>query len=546
MPESPLTQKILPVRVRFAPSPTGYLHVGGARTALFNWLFARKMNGVFVLRIEDTDAERSTSESTQGILDAMRWLGLDWDEGPEVGGNFGPYQQSLRNVLYHAEADRLVREGLAYHCFCTRGDLAAMRDVTTPEGEKLHMYDGRCGRLDPAEAVRSVDAGAPNVIRLRMPRGGPLAWRDLARGELSFEPTLLDDFVLVKSDGNPTYNFAAVVDDAKMRISHIIRGDDHISNTPRQLALYDALRFPRPEIGHLPMIVGADKQRLSKRHGATSVLEFAERGILSDAMVNYLALLGWSYDGKREVFTRAELVSAFELDHVSKTAAVFDTRKLDWMNHEHFVRLGFGAQVQALLPQMRKHGMWPPQFRVELTPGPHLRVVTGHADDKIAASITPVSEEEWLREEPTLSEELPRLRLIMAALGNRLGGPHDVDVMRYFYTDDIAFDGAAVAKHLSGAAAPAWLRGLAERVEALRPYNTETLEAGVRSQAAELGVKAGELIHPARVALTGQGVSPGIFDVMYLLGRPKTVERLRHGADIAERQREFDAGSRGT
>jgi glutamyl-tRNA synthetase len=543
MQKKPQIAKRAPVRVRFAPSPTGHLHVGGARTALFNWLYARKAGGVFVLRIEDTDAERSTDESTRGILDAMAWLGLEWDEGPGAGGDYGPYQQTLRGVLYRAEAERLLREGGAYRCFCTRAELEALRAEAKARGAHPR-YDGRCARLAPDESRRRLEAGTPHVVRVRMPAGGRVGWTDLTRGELEFDVALLDDFVILKSDGSPTYNFAVVVDDAKMRITHVIRGDDHISNTPKQLVLFDALGFERPEFGHLPMIVGPDRTRLSKRHGAASVGWFREHGILPRAMVNYLALLGWSYDGQREVFAPDELVTCFDLKNVGRNPAVFDIQKLYWMNHEHFARLSLGEKVRALLPQMQKHGLWPPHFRVELAPTPRLRVVTG-AEGKVAAAIQPVREEEMGSDEPTLAEELPRLRLILEAQGSRLGGPHDVhEVLGYFYSDDFPYDSAAVSRHLSGEAVPRLLRELTGVLDELRPFTPETVESALRGLAARLGVKAAEIIHPARVALTGQAVSPGLFDVVYLLGRQKSAERLRRGADIVERNRELAGPSR--
>jgi glutamyl-tRNA synthetase len=533
MEKRPQARKERTVRVRFAPSPTGHLHVGGARTALFNWLFARHQKGVFILRIEDTDRERSTDESLRGILQGMRWLGLDWDEGPDVGGKVGPYQQTQRMLLYNAEIERLLGEDKAYPCFCTREDLDSMRQAPGADGQATFMYDGRCGQLDAAAARRRVEAGEPHVVRLRMPRDGEVQWRDMVRGDVSFRLDLLDDFVLRKSDGHPTYNFAVVVDDAKMHISHVIRGDDHISNTPRQLALYDALGFAWPQLAHLPMIVGSDKTRLSKRHGATSVMAFAEAGILPQAMFNYLALLGWAYDGKREVFSRQELVKFFDLKSVSKTAAVFDVQKLQWMNHEHFTQLSFGGKVNCLLPQMKRHGLWPPDFRVNLSGGPQVRIGVGDGD-KIAGSITPISDEEWMRQEPDLVQELPRLHRILEAFGNRLGGPHDVEILRYFYCDQYPFDPVAVEKHLSQPDAAAQLRSLADRLEKLPAWEDEPLEKALRGLAEELGIKAGALIHPTRVALTGQKVSPGIFDILVLLGRPKCLERLRRGADIVE------------
>ena len=531
----PQPAKTAPVRVRFAPSPTGHLHVGGARTALFNWLFARKQGGVFVLRIEDTDAERSTDASLRGILEALQWLGLDWDEGPGVGGDFGPYEQTRRNVLYRAEAARLVREGRAYSCFCSRERLEALREAAARRGEAVR-YDGHCATLDPLTSEARA-AAEPCVVRLHMPAAGEARWQDLTRGDLGFDLAELDDFVLLKSDGQPTYNFAVVVDDAKMRISHVIRGDDHISNTPRQLVLFDALGFARPEFAHLPMIIGADKTRLSKRHGATSVTAFRDAGILPQAMLNYLALLGWSPGDDREVFSREEIVSHFALERVSRNPAVFDVQKLQWMNHEHFGRLSFGEKVHVLLPAMRRQALWPPAFRVDPSGAPHLRIVTGSPEEKVAASIVPVGEEEWLGEEATLVDELPRLRLILEALGNRFGGPHDAAMLRCFYSDDFPFDPQAVAKSLHGEPVPARLRALADTLDAVRPFVPDAVEAALRALAVQLGIKAGELIHPARVALTGQAVSPGIVDVMVLLGRAKVVERLRRGAAIGEHDR---------
>ncbi|HZL84508.1 MAG TPA: glutamate--tRNA ligase [Candidatus Krumholzibacteria bacterium] len=541
MPGRPQPAKTAPVRVRFAPSPTGHLHVGGARTALFNWLFARKHGGTFILRIEDTDAQRSSDESIRGILEAMQWLGLDWDEGPGVGGDFGPYQQTSRNVLYRAEAERLQREGHAYRCFCTHEELAAMRAEAASRGA-AQRYDGRCRGLEAQESERRATAGVPSVVRLALPPSGQARWLDLTRGELAFDLAELDDLVLLKSDGQPTYNFAVVVDDAKMRISHVIRGDDHISNTPKQLMIFDALGFARPEFAHLPMIIGADKTRLSKRHGATSVTAFRDEGILAPAMVNYLALLGWSAGDDREVMRAQELVSYFGLDKVSRNPAVFDVTKLQWMNHEHFARLDFGDKIRALLPCMRRHGLWPPSFRAELVPAPHLRVVSGSPAEKVAASIQPVSEEEWRREEPTLVDELPRLRLILDTLGNRFGGPHDVGLLTCFYSDAFAYDPDSVAKHLHGDAVPERLQALATELEAVKPFIPEAIETALRGLAARLGIKAGDLIHPARVALTGQAVSPGIFEVFHLLGRAKAVERLRRGAAIAIHDRALPPG----
>ena len=316
------------VRVRFAPSPTGYLHVGGARTALFNWLFARQHGGVFVLRIEDTDLARSTEESTQAILDSLQYLGLDWDEGPKKGGSFGPYFQSERLELYKKYANQLMEMGRAYKCYCTPEELDKKREEQIKRGEGTH-YDRHCLHLSEEEKARLEEEGRIPVIRFKSLDEGVTEVDDLIRGLVRFDNVAqVDDFVIMKSDGMPTYNFAVVIDDALMQISHVIRGEDHLSNTPKQIQIYQALGFPVPKFAHIPMILGPDRALLSKRHGATSVMQFKENGYLSPAMVNYLALLGWSYDDSQTIFPIPELVEKFSLDKVSKNPAVFDIQKL--------------------------------------------------------------------------------------------------------------------------------------------------------------------------------------------------------------------------
>ncbi|MEJ2722839.1 MAG: glutamate--tRNA ligase, partial [bacterium] len=347
-------------RVRFAPSPTGYLHIGGARTALYNWLYARKTGGAFVLRIEDTDAERSTEESYRAIIDALQWLGLDWDEGPEKGGAFGPYVQSARLVLYHTEARTLVERGLAYHCFCTQDELAEIRSEAMRLRESPR-YDRRCRNLPRDEVERRLARKVPHVVRIMMPEGETKVF-DLIRGPIAFNNAELDDFVLIKSDGKPTYNFAAVVDDARMQITHVIRGDDHLSNTPKQLVIYRALGHTPPKFAHLPMILGSDRTRLSKRHGAASVQEFRRMGYLSDSLVNYLALLGWAYDDKTEIFTRESLIKKFSLKKVSKNPAAFDPAKLDYIDGEHFKRLDAMRRVALVYDRLLEEKILPADF----------------------------------------------------------------------------------------------------------------------------------------------------------------------------------------
>src|SRR5688572_30214214 len=340
-----------PVRVRFAPSPTGYLHVGGARTALFNYLFARRHGGVFVLRIEDTDRERSTEESERAIYESLRWLGLHWDEGPDAGGAHGPYRQSERLSSYAEWADRLHEQGLAYRCFCDPEDLKRRREAALAKGEPP-KYDRTCLRLPREETDARAAKGEPFALRFRMPEG-ETKWTDGVRGEVTFQNAVLDDLVILRADRHPTYNFAAVVDDHSMEITDVLRGDDHISNTPRQLRIYAALGWEPPRFAHIPMILGPDGTRLSKRHGATSVTAFRDEGFLPEAMVNFLALLGWAFDGEREIFTLEELTQVFSLDRISKNPAIFNHEKLEWMNGEYFRALPLAKRTDLAVAHLR-------------------------------------------------------------------------------------------------------------------------------------------------------------------------------------------------
>ena len=361
------------MRVRFAPSPTGHLHVGNARTALFNWLLARRHEGLFILRIEDTDIERSTTESEHAILEDLRWLGLDWDEGPERPGPHSPYRQSERLELYRGIARQLIDAGRAYHCFCTPEQLDAERTGALAEG-RAPKYSGRCRVLTPGETAQRLAAGAAAAVRFAVPPGHDVSFRDLVRGDVTFAADVLGDFVILRSDGRPAYNFAVVVDDARMEITHVVRGEDHISNTPRQLLIYEALGGAAPQFAHLSLVLGPDHAPLSKRHGATSVAQFRERGVLPEALVNYLALLGWSPGENEELVTATEMARRFDLTSVSHSAAVFDTAKLAWINRhymkaappgrlareslQYFVRAGYVADatdaslgyIESLLP----------------------------------------------------------------------------------------------------------------------------------------------------------------------------------------------------
>ena len=468
------------IRVRFAPSPTGYLHVGGARTALFNWLLARRAGGVFVLRIEDTDRERSSAAMTQAILDGMSWLGLDWDEGP--------VHQADGVQRHVGDVERLLEKGRAYRCFCSAAALEERRRVAAGTDPHAFRYDRLCLDTVPAaEAVRRAAAGEPFAVRFHVP-DGETAWEDGVYGRIAFANRDIEDFVLLRSDGTPTYNMAVVSDDVDMRITHVVRGDDHVSNTPKQILLYRALGKAEPVFAHVPMILGADGKRLSKRHGATAVGEYRQQGILPEAMVNFLALLGWSPGTDEEVMTRAELIERFSLDGINRKSAVFDPQKLLWMNGQHIARMS-AADLEPLV----------------------LEVLEAQA---------PGSAEALRARRPWLHALIDLLKVRARTIG-------DFAVHAAPYLDDrITYDPAAVAKHWKDPATAERLRALHARFAALEDWAEPALEDALRALADQLGVGAGKLIHPLRVALVGQAVSPGIFEVATVLGRAVVLDRL--------------------
>ena len=475
------------IRVRFAPSPTGSLHIGGARTALFNWLFARGRGGVMALRVEDTDLERSTAESERAVLDDLRWLGIDWNEGPDVGGPHGPYRQSERQSLYRKEAERLCAAELAYPCFCTDEELEARRRAAQAAG-RTPQYDGTCRDLDEEERAERRAEGRPESIRFRVP-GEPAVVRDLIRGDVVFPADAVGDFVVLRSNGLPTYNFACVVDDAAMRFTHVIRGEEHLSNTNRQVFLYRALGYPEPAFAHISLILNPDRSKMSKRSGeaATFVSEFRAQGYLPEALINFLALLGWSWDGEHEMFSRQDLIEKFSLERVNATPAVFNREKLEWMN---------GQYLRAMAPAER------------------------------AARVRAyLAERGRLPERADVDEFLERAT---AAVGERLKTLADVEGYAGFaFSDSFDIDPKAKAEVLGRKGSRAALAALAEMVEGADPFETAALEARARELAERLGVKAGDLFFPARVALTGRKVAPGLFEVMALLGRETTARRLR-------------------
>jgi glutamyl-tRNA synthetase len=467
------------VRVRFAPSPTGYLHVGGARTALFDWLFARKYNGVFILRIEDTDVERSSEEMTRGILDAMTWLGLKWDEGP--------YLQSAGFEQHREAVQKLLRSGNAYYCFCSPELLDSKRKEAAARKTDF-KYDRSCLKLAPDEVKRRLESGERAAVRFRVP-DGPVTFNDAVVGEVTVSSEMIEDFVLLRSNGQPTYHVSVVVDDIAMRITHVIRGADHISNTPKQILLYRALGALIPKFAHIPLILGPDKTRLSKRHGATSVMAYQEQGILPEAMRNFLALLGWSPGNDQEMFDDDELMRAFSLEGISRANAVFNPDKLAWFNAQYIAKLPFEKLIRYLKPEYIKAGLWRDSLEKE--------------------------ESEWFRF--LIDVYRPRAKVLQDF----------PKLSRIFLIDHVEYDQAAVEKFLKDDTVRGYLKTLSDRLAALPEFIHESLEAAVRTLAEELGIKPAILMNASRVALTGQAVAPGLFDVMMLLGRDKAVTRLR-------------------
>jgi glutamyl-tRNA synthetase len=472
------------VRTRFAPSPTGFLHLGGARTALFAWAYARRHAGIFILRIEDTDVERSSADMVTGILDSMRWLGLDWDEGPGVGGPHGPYFQTERLDLYRRAAHDLVASGHAYRCYCRPEDLKAKRDAAQAAGSSW-TYDRACRALTAADRAARDAAGAPHAIRFLVP-DGRTSFHDLVHGVIDFDHANIEDFVVLRSDGYPTYHLSVVVDDVAMEITHVVRGDDHISNTPKQVLLYRAMNAPVPAFAHVPLILGPDKKRLSKRHGATSVGEYEKQGYLPEAMVNFLALLGWSPGDDQELFTREELIARFSLEGISGGNAVFNPEKLDWFNQQHIMRLT-GAEILSRM-------------------GPELA----------AAGLLDAALADRPRTEAAIDLVKPRAKKLADI----------VPQLRPFIVDAIQRDPAAVAKHLSAPDLGPHLAAWRERLADVTPFEPAPIEAALRAVAEERGIKAGTLIHATRVAVTGQAVSPGLFEVLALVGRDRVLQRL--------------------
>ena len=480
------------VRVRFPPSPTGEPHVGNIRSAIFNWLFARRHGGSFVIRIEDTDQARKVEGATETLLEALRWLGLDWDEGPDVGGDYGPYVQSQRLDIYRGVADRLLEEGRAYHCYCSPERLSEMRKEQSSQ-KRPPGYDRRRRDLTADERQKAEAIGAVPVVRFKMPRDGLTKVDDLIRGSVEFDNSLVDDYVMLKSDGFPTYHLANVVDDHLMEISHVMRAEEWLPSTPRHLQLYKALGWEHPEFAHLPIILAPDRSKLSKRHGATSVLEFRQMGFLPEAMVNFLTLLGWSLDDRTEIMPVEELQTNFSIERVSKAGAIFDVEKLGWMNGQYIRQLSHDRLADALLDFWRRY---PPEELRELPERDQL------------LSIVPLIQE--------------RIKTLEEAAG----------LIPFFFQDEVDYDaGELVQKGMDAAgtakALEAALAGLAD----LPSFDAASIEGLLRPLTQRLEVKPGQLFGALRVALTGLRVSPPLFETMEVLGEERTLARIRQAFD---------------
>jgi len=475
------------VRVRFAPSPTGELHLGGARTAIYNWAFARRNNGTFMLRIEDTDQERSTPENTEQILRSMRWLGLDWDEGPEAGGEYGPYFQMQRMDNYRAALEKLKANEGIYPCFCTPDELAAKRDDARKAGG-YSGYDRVCRTLSKKDAQARIDAGEPHVWRLAVPLDrDEVVIHDLVHGDTAFPTSALDDYIVARTDGTPTYNFAASVDDTDMKITHIIRGDDHISNTPKQVLTIEALGAPIPQYAHLPMIWGPDGKKLSKRHGATSVEAFQDEGIIPEALLNYLALLGWSLDGETTVIDADMLTENFSLERISKNPAIFDTPKLEWLNGVYLRDMDAGDFAKRMVGILEAEGL------------------SSFEDYE--------SRKDWYHELAPLVNE--RIKLTTEI----------VPMVRFLFVDGVEVDENARTKVLDKEGATEAIAA-ARNALAERSWDMPSIEAALQVLPEQLDAKPRFVFQPLRVAITGTTVSPPLFESIALLGREKTLARL--------------------
>ncbi|MFC1978584.1 glutamate--tRNA ligase [Chloroflexota bacterium] len=485
-----------PVRVRFAPSPTGIPHIGNMRTALFDWLYARHTGGKFILRIEDTDQTRKVDGAEEKIYESLEWLGLDWDEGPDIGGGYGPYRQSQRLDLYQSAAKRLVEQGHAYYCYCSSERLTEMRAEQSKRKEPPR-YDFHCRNLTLAQRLAEEAKGIAPVVRFKIPLEGKTSFDDVVYGKVEFENALLDDLVILKSDGFPTYHLANVVDDHMMQISHVIRGDDWLSSAPKHMLLYDALKYNAPQYAHMPLTLGKDKAKLSKRHGATALLDYKNMGYLPEAMMNFLVLLGWSLDDKTEIFSRDDLVKHFSLERISRTGAVFDLDKLNWFNGYYIRQLTVGGLIERITPILDKE-----------------------LPDVIKR---PIDEEYLRRIVPLIHERLKLLNEI-------------TDLVSFFFVEDVQHNAdELVGKKMTMELAINALQASLNKLSSLSDFNSDSLEEIIRSLADELGLKSGQLFGTLRVATTGRSVAPPLFQTMDVLGKDRCLKRMESALNALDK-----------
>ena len=475
------------LKVRFAPSPTGPFHIGGARSALFNWLVARHADGTFLVRIEDTDLKRSTKESEENIKDSLKWLGMNWDEGIDVGGPHGPYRQTERLDLYKKEVQRLLDEGKAYYCYCSAEELEKSRKAQLDAG-KTPIYDEHCRHLTEEEKARYEAEGRKPVVRLKVRKDGVFAFDDMVRGHVEFQAAGVGDFIIMKSDGIPVYNFAVVIDDAFMEVTHVIRAEEHLSNTPRQLAIYEALGYKTPKFGHISLILGEDHKKMSKRHGATSVTEYRNMGYLPEAVVNYLALLGWTPKGEQEIFTEEELIKQFSMKRVSSNDAVFDINKLNWINFQYMKKLDADQLYDLIFPFLVK---------------------AGYVEESVTEE-----KKAWLK------------KVIWFMKDHIYFAGQAADELRFFFEDMPALTDEAILSIMKAETSGKLLKAFIEDLKALETFDQAEIKKCFNACMKAQGIKGKAAYEPTRIALTGVTQGPGMFEMMELFGREKTMDRL--------------------
>ena len=483
------------MRVRFAPSPTGPFHIGGARSALFNWLLARRYGGKLILRIEDTDLERSSRESEENIKDALRWLGMDWDEGIDVGGDHGPYRQTERLPIYAEYTARLLESGKAYRCYCTDEELEAERQELMAKGQ-MPQYMGKCQNLSAADEQKLIAEGRKPTIRFRVPKNQTISFHDAVRGTVSFDSNGIGDFVIVKSDGFPVYNYAVVLDDALMEITHVIRAEEHLSNTPRQVLIYQALGLQLPQFGHISLILGKDRSKMSKRHGATSVEQYKALGYLPEAVVNFLALLGWSPPGEDEIFSSSELIKLFSLEHVAKNPAVFDIDKLNWINAIYLKKLDLVTLTDMALPHLKAAGLIGEELSAERM--------------------------EWIRQ-------------VVAAVRDYVSFAAQIpEHAAVFFEDDVTMENEETAAILKDPDVPRVMEEFLDKLTKLEAITGEQVQATLKSVGKELKLGGKKVFMPVRVALTGKMHGPELISLIPLLGLDRTAARIRHSMSLVK------------